>query len=471
MPVKKDEIFYDPHCHAMTIAHPNILMFLQEFRKNFADEVISELFSPGYLLDPRTSHPVKKAGNMLAVMEHDIAGIFKLMEDDLAGRFLSPVDNPSATPEHGQEHGQGYDGDHGRRREEAAAEPELSLVRNRPRGILRDGVLHFRGREYRQLVLTPLVMDFSGRKSELEGLYYNRAPERPIWNYARDVLKGIQIYHRDRPRGMLRIYPFLGINTASYSLRELEELLKKYFSVYSSSFAFRTETTRLINAFSGIMDSAGSNLFSGIKVYPPLGFDPWPEEEPEELEKVKLLYRFCRKRRIPITTHCDDQGYRTLPIKRAWRNSSPKRWALALEAFPDLKVNFGHYGYQYVRKFRVIRKTEWLQDIFTLMDRFEHVYADFSFNGTNPDYYPFLKEALDKLPRSVREEASKRTLFGTDFMLNLTKTESYLSYYRQFEASPFSDELVHRFVCENPRSFLFTEDGTLDRVRSFFEGS
>jgi hypothetical protein len=429
MPVKRDEIFYDPHCHAMTIAHPNILMFIQEFRKNFTEEIISEVFSPGYLLDPNTRHPVKKAGNMLAVMEHD-----------LAGKFLSQNRN--------------------------SKDNKKDEIGNR--GILEDGVLRFRGREYRQLVLTPLVMDFSGGSKKLDGLYYNRAPEKPIWKYARDVLKGIQLYHKDRPEGILRIYPFLGINTASYSLRELEELLKKYFSVYSSSFAFRTETTRLISAFSGLLDNAGSNLFSGIKVYPPLGFDPWPEEEPEELEKVKLLYRFCRKRRIPITTHCDDQGYRTLPVKIAWRNSSPKRWAKALEAFPDLKLNFGHYGYQYYRKFRLLQKTEWLKDIFSLMTQFDHIYADFSFNGTSPDYYPFLNKQLESLPETNRERVLKRTLFGTDFMVNLSKTESYLSYYRDFEASSFSDAQVHRFVSENPKTFLFTEDGTLDRVKNFF---
>lgn len=32
------------------------------------------------------------------------------------------------------------------------------------------------------------------------------------------------------------------------------------------------------------------NIFSGIKLYPPLGFDPWPDEERIHLEKVKRLY-------------------------------------------------------------------------------------------------------------------------------------------------------------------------------------
>jgi hypothetical protein len=33
-------------------------------------------------------------------------------------------------------------------------------------------------------------------------------------------------------------------------------------------------------------------IFAGIKLYPPLGYDPWPAKN-EEREKVKLLYHKC----------------------------------------------------------------------------------------------------------------------------------------------------------------------------------
>lgn len=428
MPVAKDELFFDPHCHAMTIAHPNIPIFLQELSHNFTEEVLSELFSPAYLLDPAVKHPIRKIKNLLAVMEHDVAGIFKLMEDDLQGKFA----------------------------------PDRE-------GMIRDNLLHLRSGRYRQIVITPLVMDFSNKAGEMEDIYYNRVPESPLWKHAREVLEGIREYHRQRPEGMLRIYPFLGINTRNYSLRELEEILKHFFSVYSSSFSFRTETTRLITTFSGILDGVGSNVFSGIKLYPPLGFDPWPEEEPEEMEKVHLLYRFCQKRRIPITTHCDDQGYRTIPVKEAWRNSSPERWEQVLKAYPKLKLNFGHLGRQYYRRFRFIRQYRWMRKIFRLMEHYPHVYGDFSFNGTDPDYYRELLDELEGMDSRQRELIVSRILFGSDFMINLTKVESYLDYLRLFESSPFSDGRLHSFCSSNPRRFLFTEDGALDKVRQIFE--
>lgn len=53
-------------------------------------------------------------------------------------------------------------------------------------------------------------------------------------------------------------------------------------------------------------------------------------------------------------------------------------------------------------------------------------------------------------------------------MVNLSKVRSYLDYYLTFEASSFSDEEVHLFSSTNPRQFLFTEDGPLDRVKNFF---
>ncbi len=435
MAIRGDEIFYDPHCHAMTLDHPNIILFLQELRKNFADEVLTELFSPTYLLDLRVEHPLSKARNMFAVLEHDISGIFMLMEDDLKGRFITD-----------------------------------RQLREKPlrRPLLEHGVLRFRGKEYRQLVLTPLIMDFSDPRQELNRIYYSHSPKKPLWKNVHDVLEGIKRYHRERPDGFLHIYPFLGINTRSCTAEELEELLRKYFSVFTSSFTLRTETTKLIKGFSGFMDAVGSNVFSGIKVYPPLGFDPWPLEEPAELEKVKLLYTFCQKRRIPITTHCDDQGFRTIPVETAWRNSSPDRWALVLEAFPGLKLNFAHFGYQYYLKFRLIRKLDWMRSIMRLMVRHDQVYADFSFNGTKPAYYSFLRKQLTVLPEEGREKVLSRILFGTDFPVNLTKISSYLDYYLGFEASSFDDETVHRFCSVNPRNFLFTGDGPLDRVRNFF---
>ena len=45
-------------------------------------------------------------------------------------------------------------------------------------------------------------------------------------------------------------------------------------------------------------------------------------------------------------------------------------------------------------------------------------------------------------------------MFGTDFSVNLMKVESYTSYYRIFEESPFSNEDIHRFVHTNPLRYM-----------------
>ena len=47
-----------------------------------------------------------------------------------------------------------------------------------------------------------------------------------------------------------------------------------------------------------------------------------------------------------------------------------------------------------------------------------------------------------------------RSLFGTDFSVNLMKVESYTSYYRMFEQSPLSDDEVHAMVSVNPLRFM-----------------
>ena len=67
----------------------------------------------------------------------------------------------------------------------------------------------------------------------------------------------------------------------------------------------------------------------------------------KEREKIEYIYQFCEKNRVPIITHCDDQGFRGINSKIAQRYTAPISFKPALEKYPNLIIDFAHYGRQY----------------------------------------------------------------------------------------------------------------------------
>ncbi|MGE5604629.1 MAG: amidohydrolase family protein, partial [Bacteroidota bacterium] len=236
----------------------------------------------------------------------------------------------------------------------------------------------------------------------------------------------------------------------------LRKLLDKYFADYH---ALPEELAAKQGKFTGNIDRMGGNFFAGIKVYPPLGFDPWPEEDPEELAKVKLLYEYCSAKRIPITSHCNSGGFVVIAKKLSKKLASPERWERVLNHYPELILNLAHFGKEN-KKFMLFPAEKWTRKIIKMIARFDYLYADFSFNGLAQGYYRDLRRYLDHSPAGLREKLKQRILFGTDFMINLTGVESYNEYLRIFAESPyFTSEEKHQFCGVNGERFLFGENG------------
>jgi predicted TIM-barrel fold metal-dependent hydrolase len=278
-----------------------------------------------------------------------------------------------------------------------------------------------------------------------------------VQNQIRDVLEGIGEYRTRRPKGFLGIRPFLGVDTRHYGLESLKALLEEAFSgwVEGDGKARRAASRQ---AFS---DMAGygkgyliASRFAGVKVYPPLGFDPWPDTG-EAREKTDFLWSFCETRDIPVVTHCDDQGFRALPLESSWALTSPARWERALKAHPGLRLDFAHFGAQYAGAIGRKPPTDWMDAIVRLMEAYPRVFADISFDGSEAEYYAFLLGNLGQRPRAQAELIGERLMFGTDFMVNLSKIRSYSDYYRLFAASALGEDLRRRLCQTNPERFLF----------------
>jgi predicted TIM-barrel fold metal-dependent hydrolase len=164
---------------------------------------------------------------------------------------------------------------------------------------------------------------------------------------------------------------------------ELEYLAGKYETIRPFfSVDPRREYKGKINTIKNLEAKLlGDNpKFAGVKLYTPAGFSP---TDPVLMgtAKQKGVYKFCVENNIPITVHNSNAGFACLstvlkvrghvnlnnivvrinkPIKfqhkffslktseaiheRATALNHPKLWALVLKKYPNLTINFAHFG-------------------------------------------------------------------------------------------------------------------------------
>ncbi len=187
---------------------------------------------------------------------------------------------------------------------------------------------------YDKIIICPLVIDF-GYKNIPKQVHYSITPNHPVDNQIGDMFYAIRTYCRfklelnkeknkfklsdeilewydRRDERTFEIYPFLGLDTQHYNdVEEIKNLLDKYFRDFKKEDTAEHRRGCLFNKM-GMLDSnlyrdrhtfTGEDAdrlkkahlasdyqhaFAGIKVYPQLGFDPYPEDS-LPLEKVKLL--------------------------------------------------------------------------------------------------------------------------------------------------------------------------------------
>ena len=412
MKSKENEYFFDCHCHTMTLGHVNITSFLRNLLKNTDWEVLLGLMgSSAQSSEKRITAHIKNIMNLLTLMQNDLVDIFKTMEDDLRGCYGG---------------------------EALADEKGLQL----------------NDRIYRKLVLTPLLMDFKPMPGAKSSTYYPQ-PQKGLRTVINEYSYAINQYYKDRPHGLLNILPFLGINPAAYSLKELTSIIEDSFNLYTIKKLNKSVVgSELLTRIAGYISP--ENIFAGIKLYPPMGFNPWPEDR-EERKKVEFLYSYAQASSIPITTHCNDGGFVTVDYKQANRNTNPSTWEKVLEQYPNLRLNFAHAGVSITPQLSNLfgkKEKSWTDKIFDLMDRYEHVYTDFSYNGISPKFYKKFSQQLSELEKSGRTRYRDRILFGTDFMINLMGIRSYRDYYSVYQDAELNSELKHLFASVNPRTFL-----------------
>lgn len=444
--------FFDIHLHAMDLSHINILAFisredllspknLKSLMKqipwycNFIPLGAASIF-PGFIMN-KLKHgfdTFDNIRNLLSVIENSIELNFLVMDYFLKSK--EPV-------------------------------------------IKENNTFEIDGTEFNKIVLCPLMMDFGYKSISQKGIFYDIPPRKPIQDQVIDLFNAIHAYFHnelelyqdgqqkkfrilptsiDKDNKLFEIYPFLGLNTQNYDKKRIEEMFKKYFNGYEgdSPSERQKKLYEKMGTYTGKIESDFdyTYIFGGVKVYPPLGFNAWPEEEEfedkgkykEELEKVMFLYEQCIEKKLPMITHCSDDGFKT--TQNAEELTDPgNKWRRVLDAYPGLKINFAHYGSQRGKA------KEWEKIItdYIIKDN-SNVYTDFSFSAKNDEFYKDLDSfiSLGKDPAKLKD----RILFGTDYMINLIFLNSYNEYLRYFINTEHIS-YKKKLCSENPERFLF----------------
>lgn len=231
--------------------------------------------------------------------------------------------------------------------------------------------------------------------------------------------------------------------------------------------------------FEWVQDAVLNQGFVGVKLYPPMGFQPLNNTklDPKEpfatgIEASLLrLYDWCEANDVPIMAHT---AARSGSQRGFEERANPRHWGDVLERFPALRLNLAHFGDD--RDFVSDKKQSWTWFIGELMETYPHVYADTGFhdiglvasNSFVGRYFDELGELFSNFP-----EARGRLMYGSDWEMILlsARNEEYLKRYSTRFNQSFREELPN-FMGYNALSFLGldgSDSGNRSRLLAFYE--
>lgn len=206
--------------------------------------------------------------------------------------------------------------------------------------------------------------------------------------------------------------------------------------------------------------------FTGLKMYPPLGYYPFDD-------RLDQVFAYAEKNSIPITSHCARGGVfykgaitsdmRKHPITGKVYHSGknkfftdiytdPDNYEYLFAKYPNLKVNLAHFG-GFDEWLKYLQNTidstgelNWYEKVKTVLRKHKNAYTDISYTLFETDLIPLLNITLQD------PTINNKVLYGTDFyMVEQHKTEKEFSI--NLRASIGEDN--YRLIAEqNPKRFL-----------------
>jgi hypothetical protein len=310
------------------------------------------------------------------------------------------------------------------------------------------------GNPVTRLVITPLVMDFD---TNLTAGNAESDYKRCVHQIER-LFVALNAYNSDITGNgniKLEIYPFMGfaldkLNHANDCL----EVLMSWWDAHGLSAEER---------YSGYTQCIPFGKAIGIKLYPPLGFNPCPQDHPEAYLD---FYNWCIEKDIPLSVHCQKSSFCTTQqqILCADEFTHPRNWERLIDTFPylqQLRINFGHFGGEFQIASLVkfgdntspvrLNEDSWSSSIFRLLRKCPHTYADLA--AFNYSQYNCLEQLglllggyADSLPGfgDISQVLRRKLIWGTDVPM-IISTDAFIENGIPSYAKPLKS-----FILSNP---------------------
>jgi len=256
-------------------------------------------------------------------------------------------------------------------------------------------------------------------------------------------------------------------------LSQVIDIKKKYpdtFFPFLSVDPRRGDAKRLL---SFVRDNIEKNGFSGVKMYPPLGFFPFDPA-------LNEVYKYLQDTQTPIITHCTKGGiylrnknYTSAQLQPANLNPSPLKeynytgsrnmkngkfknyftdpdnYLEVLAVYPDLKLCFAHYGgSDEIIAFKKGEKNTWYEKIKIMLsnERYKNLYTDVSYTLAE-------KKIFDMLRNDIQNpQLRNKIMFATDFFMTIMENNEDV-LVNNFRNALSAEDFEH-IALHNPIRFL-----------------
>lgn len=191
--------------------------------------------------------------------------------------------------------------------------------------------------------------------------------------------------------------------------------------------------------------------FSGVKIYPTLGYAPDDEILMNE------IYPYMVEHNIPLMAHCSPGSVNSRAISRAkaYALAEPENYRRVMHAFPELRICLGHFGglhewRRHINELKDPAHPTWLSKIRDLLisGDYPKLYTDISYTIFNFQENLSLLQVLLTDPRILSQ-----VLFGSDFYM--VESERYSEKRLSLDLRAALGEAVFWTIAhDNPLRYL-----------------
>lgn len=339
----------------------------------------------------------------------------------------------------------------------------------------------------RQRIFTPLIMDFEICESY-----------KSLVDQVGDLSRAMSDRGRYLNNHHTRILPFLGMDLRRFHSDQSitpAKALQDFFDQVGVIFkpaGIRRDPAQLENGD-----------FIGIKLYPSLGFDIYPQDSALLTRNIAVLKRL-RELDLPVTTHCQLASYECDPGNISNETlvnfANPHKWWQLFKKYSslqDMRINFAHFGGEEgVAKVLMwndevpdpeahyprpddLYSSSWTYWIIRLIKQYPNAYSDISaFDFSDKKAVASLAWLLRRDTQGAYDDLGEHKLkdklmWGSDIPMILSDHGTYRKLFDAFHGMldfmhydsgnygmpdaplPGQDELSETFVETNPKRFLF----------------